>query len=136
MTYHEIYECLLERVKKEVFVYHKRLGENLDGFFDADYGYIVVRQDIRNTKRGVQVLAHEYTHFKDQKSGKFKRFFSYDKTKYSEEKMREVIRAEQSAGRGAAKICKEYGKLYEPEELNKKRLPYLIKFWRGFYFYK
>ena len=136
MTYSEIYDHLLERVKKEVFVYHKPLGRDLDGFFDSEYGYIVIRKEIRNTKRGVQTLAHEYTHFQDEKNGKFKRFFSYHKTKFSEEKMCEVIDAEQSAGRGAAKICKEYGKLYAPEELNKKRLPSLIKFWRSFYFYK
>jgi len=136
MTYSEIYDVLLEYVKKEVVVYHKPLGSSLDGFFDAEYGHIVIRNDIRNTKRGVQTLAHEYTHFKDKKDKKFKVFFSYNKTKYTEEKMREVIDAEQSAGRGAALICKKYGKIYKPEELNPKKLPGLILFWRQFYFYK
>lgn len=136
MTYSQIYDHLLDRVRKEVSVYHRHLGMNLDGFYDVEYNHIVICSRLRNTKRGVRALAHEYTHFKDRHAKRFAGFFAVHRKKYTKERMSEVIAAEQSAGIGAAKICKEYGKKYNPEELNHRKLPNLIKFWETYYLEK
>lgn len=136
MTYAQIYEHFLEQVRKEIPVYHKPLGDNLDGFFDAFGHVIVVNSKWRNTRRGLRILAHEWKHFDDKRAKRFVGFFAHDKRKFTKERFAEAIAAEQSAGRGAAKICKKYGKHYEPEELNPKKLPELMKFWRKWYFYK
>lgn len=136
MTYAQIYDHLLEEVRKEVPVYHRNLGDGLAGFYDAFGDIIVMNSRWKNTRRGFRALAHEFQHKKDHKAKKFPGFFSYDKRKFTEERMAEAIAAEQSAGIGAARICKKYGKNYEPEETNPKKLPELIKFWRKWYFYK
>lgn len=136
MTYSQIYDHFLEKVRKEVPVYHKNLGAGLSGFYDAFANHIVVNSRLKNTRRGLIVLAHEWTHYRDRHDKKFVGFFTHDKRKYSKERMAEVIAAEQSAGIGAAKICKKYGKKYNPEETNLKELPQLVKFWRKWYFYK
>lgn len=136
MTYAQIYSHFLEKVRKEVPVYHRHLGDNLDGFYDVDYGYIVINAKLKDTRRGFRALAHEYIHFRDKKAKKFPGFFSHDKREYNKERMTEVIDAEQSAGIGAANISAEYGKFYNPEETNPKELPKLIDFWRKFYFKK
>jgi len=133
MTYSQIYEHLLEIVRKEVSVYHRYLGNAMDGFYDVEYDHIVICSKLKGTKRGVRALAHEWKHRCDRKDKKFTGFFTIHRKKYSEERMAEVIAAEQSAGVGAAKICKKYGKHYAPEETNPKKLPGLIKFWRGYY---
>lgn len=134
MTYAQIYKALLEEARKEISVYHQRLGGNIDGYFDVDYDIIVIRSELNGTRDGVQVLAHELSHVRDKRMGKYKNFFKSSKRKYNEVLMAEVIAAEQSAGIGASKICARYGKKYEPEELDKKKLPKLIEFWKTFYF--
>lgn len=136
MTYAKIYDHFLEKVRKEVSVYHRPLSGSMDGFYDVEYDHIVINSHLKNTRHGLRALAHEYIHFKDRHAKKFMGFFSAQKRKYTEERMKEVIDAEQSAGVGAAEICGEYGKYYNPEETNPKELPKLIKFWREFYFYK
>ena len=110
MTYAQIYDHLLEEVRKEVSVYHKNLGDGMDGFYDAFGDIIVINSKWKNTKRGLHALAHEKTHRDDKNAKKFPGFFSYDKRKFTEERMAEAIAAEQSAGIGAARICKKYGK--------------------------
>lgn len=134
MTYYQIYEHLLKEARKKIKIYHRPVRSDLDGFFEANLEYIVINTSLKNTKRGVHVLAHELAHFNDKKSNKFKLFFRLNREKYTKKKMSEVIKAERSAGRGAKKMCAKYGKLYSPEELNPKILPNLIKFWRKFYF--
>ena len=136
MTYAQIYNHLLEQVRKEIPVYHKHLGDGLDGFYDAFGNIIVMNSKWKNTRRGLRALAHEFTHFKDHKAKLYPGFFGHDKRKFTEERMAEAIAAEQSAGKGAARICKKYGKHYNPEETNPKKLPELIKFWRKWYFHK
>ena len=136
MNYKQIYIDLLAKVKAELPVYHRHIGSGLDGFYDAEYKYIVIDAKLKETKRGVQALAHEWTHYKDYTEGRFKEFFKVKKKKYTEERMKEVIDAEQSAGRGASKICLSYGKKYYPEELHPKKLLPLLAFWREFYFDK
>lgn len=136
MTYSQIYDHLLDRVRKEVSVYHRHLGNNLDGFYDVEYNHIVICSRLRNTRRGVRCLAHEFQHYNDRKDKKFTGFFTVHRKKYTEERMTEIIAAEQSAGTGAARICKEYGKHYSPEELHPKKLANLIKFWQDYYLEK
>ena len=105
-----------------------------DGFYDIDFKIIVINAKYKNTRRGARALAHEYAHFKDKEAGKFHEFFHHQIKKYNEKRMKEVIGAEQSAGIGAAKILLEYGKKYNPEETNAKKLPALMKFWKKYYF--
>lgn len=136
MTYAQIYSHFLEKVREEIPVYHKTLGNDLDGFYDVEFNFIVVNSHLRGTRRGLRCLAHEFCHMRDHKAKKFPSFFSKHHKKYTKERMEEVIAAEQSAGIGAAKICASYGKKYSPEETNPKELPHLIKFWKSFYFKK
>ena len=136
MTYAQIYSHFLEKVREEIPVYHKTLGNDLDGFYDVEFNFIVVNKKLKGTKRGFFCLAHEWQHKVDHRNKKFPSFFSHHYKKYSEERMAEVIAAEQSAGRGAQKIAASYGKKYSPEETNPKELPHLIKFWKSFYFKK
>lgn len=135
MTYKEIYKNLIEEIKKDVYISHRYMGKTLAGFYDSEYNIIVINSVLKYKKEGVFALAHEYTHYKDFKAGKFKRFFDIRLgEKYTDSMMRQIVKAEQSAGRGAAKICKKYGRIYKPEELDKEKLKKLKVFWKKYYF--
>ena len=75
MTYSEIYNDLLLKIRKEIPVYHRNLGDETQGFYDMEHDYIVISSGLKNTRKGVRALAHEYTHFMDNKAGKFPGFF-------------------------------------------------------------
>lgn len=127
-----IYQELIEYAKSlGLPVVHRKLAFDYGRFLPNHK--IVISNKLKNTKEGCAVLAHEIFHYLDKRAGKFPRFYYHDRLDYTKKNFRMVVRAEQSASRGAAKFLRNYGLQVDFEELTHPEVFY--DYWRKEYFF-
>lgn len=129
MKHKQIYQELLEECRfLGLKVRHCSLSK-VCGDYDPLMRQIRMDRELKNTRNGCKVLAHEIMHHKDYIRGFFKDFF------YGEPKnIKRVMQAELSASRQAKRFLQYYGLNIEYEEFDFKKNTYLIDHYKKYYF--
>lgn len=137
--YSAIYERILAFVKDKGIkrVVHKKLdAQKLSGYYNPANATIAITAKLRNTKEGCFVLLHEYSHFRQHKTGKHNRFF-YPRTDMPEHEQRTFIEyvdaMEEEADESASKLLWENWSLYHRGDYDNNPSHYR-KFWAQYYF--
>ena len=102
--------------------------KNVYGCYSLTNHIITIRKNLKGTKLGCRVLAHEIGHHEDFCSKKFPDFFN-GKPK----NLKEVCEAEVSASKNGQKLLLELGIKVDYEEFDYKNNAYLLEFYEYVY---
>jgi len=128
------YKVTLDFIRsKGIKVRHRRLANNVNGHFDPETNIITIQRCLKGTVLGCAVLFHELRHWHQNRDKRFARFMSGYK-RYHPAYMKEVVMAEQDAGKFAKMMMDGLGFKYSPPELDEEELPELKEYWRKQYF--
>lgn len=134
MSIRQLYNHYLGLYRKDVRIRHVKLNNRIDGYFEMEGVTIYIKSDLAYKKEGLITLHHEYQHFLQWKSAKYKDFFDVKMKKFTKKRFERAVFIEQEAGRFAQTQMRKDGLKYNAEELDKKKLTDLKKFWREDYF--
>lgn len=134
MSYKQLYRELVNYAKRRgIKVYHRSINDDY-GHFNAP-STIVIDKDIKNTKLGCEIFAHELGHYYDYINQRFMKFYNADK-KFEPIKtnLNLIARAEISASRNGRRIIKIYSnEEFYFRELDLKIRDEMMEIWKECY---
>lgn len=132
----EHYSLLLHSFRAHgVKIIHRNL-KIAGGLYSPSTETIIIPIAYRDTIIGCYLLAHEWSHYKQHRSGEYKEFFNLPnkKMEFNEELFTMIMEAEMAAVKNAYRLLKSFNIDYKPDELTVKGHIAAKLFWRNYYF--